>query len=51
MLDLLSHSKHSGEEVAELTDDEKRIISGLIEVINEEYHFKKNNNNLEVAND
>lgn len=44
VLNLSSHSKHSGEEVAELSDDEKRIISYFINEINEKYHFNKKNN-------
>lgn len=51
MLDLFSHSKHSGEEVAELTNDDKRILSYLMKEINSKYQFKKINTTSEDAND
>jgi len=51
MLDLFSHSKHSGEEAAELTNDEKRVLSYLMNQINIKYQFKKINTISEVAND
>ncbi|MCB8923132.1 MAG: AAA family ATPase [Ardenticatenaceae bacterium] len=42
IINISSHSKHAGEEVAELTDDDKRVLRFLINKINEkEYHFKQ----------
>lgn len=39
MINLFSHSKHAGEEVAELNDDDKRVLGYLVRQINEMYHF------------
>lgn len=40
MINLNSHSKHSAEEVAELNDDDKRVLGFLVEKITETYRFK-----------
>ncbi|MFA9394643.1 MAG: AAA family ATPase [Halodesulfovibrio sp.] len=42
IINISSHSKHAGEEVAELTDDDKRVLSYLVEQINEMYRFQSN---------
>ncbi|MGN0731432.1 MAG: hypothetical protein ACI4MA_05925 [Treponema sp.] len=41
MINILSHSKHAGEEVANLTEDDKRVLKYLIDNLNETYHFNK----------
>ncbi|WP_044480119.1 AAA family ATPase [Paenibacillus antibioticophila] len=41
MLDHNSHSKHSGEEIVELTNDDKNVLIHLTKQINEIYRFKK----------
>lgn len=41
MIDLNSHSRHSGEEIAELTEDDKRVLRYLLNQINEMYRFNK----------
>ncbi|PGD32247.1 AAA family ATPase [Bacillus wiedmannii] len=43
ILNLSSHSKHSGEEIVELTNDDKNVLRHLISEINEIYRFKKIN--------
>ncbi len=40
MINISSHSKHAGEEVTELTEDDKRVLSYLVRQINEMYRFK-----------
>jgi len=40
MINLFSHSKHSAEEVADLEDDDKRMLAFLVGKINETYRFK-----------
>lgn len=40
ILNLRSHSKHSGDEVAELSDEDKRVLTYLLKTINETYQFK-----------
>lgn len=40
ILNLYSHSKHAGEEVAELTEDDKRVLIYLMKQINDMYRFK-----------
>ncbi|WP_027720834.1 AAA family ATPase [Maridesulfovibrio zosterae] len=42
MINLFSHSKHAGDEVAELDDDDKRVLGYLVKQIHEMYHFKSN---------
>lgn len=41
IINISSHSKHAGEEVADITEDDKRVLSYLIKNINETYHFNK----------
>lgn len=43
ILDLSSHSKHSAEEIVELTNDDKNVLRHLISEVNEIYRFKKIN--------
>jgi wobble nucleotide-excising tRNase len=40
IINISSHSKYSGEEVTELTEDDKRVLSYLVRQINEMYRFK-----------
>ena len=40
MINLFSHSKHSAEEVADLDDDDKRMLGFLVGRINDTYRFK-----------
>jgi len=40
IINISSHSKHSGDEVAELSDDDKRVLDHLLKKINETYQFK-----------
>lgn len=40
IIDISSHSKHAGEEVAELTEDDKRVLSYLVKQFHEMYRFK-----------
>lgn len=40
IINISSHSKHAGEEVTELTEDDKRVLGYLIRQINEMYRFK-----------
>lgn len=37
ILNISSHSKHSGEEIAELTDDDKRVLGFVVKHINTNY--------------
>lgn len=46
MIDLFSHSKHSAEEVAELDDDDKRMLGFLVGRITPTYRFKTASNQL-----
>ena len=39
IINFSSHSKHSGEEVADLTEDDKRVLAYLVRQINEMYRF------------
>ncbi|WP_074554132.1 MULTISPECIES: AAA family ATPase [Bacillus cereus group] len=41
IINLSSHSKHSAEEIVELTNDDKNVLRHLISEINELYRFKK----------
>lgn len=43
IINLSSHSKHSAEEIIELTNDDKNVLRHLISEINEIYRFKKIN--------
>lgn len=40
IVNLSSHSKHSGEETTLMSDNEKRVLKGLIEHINTKYNFR-----------
>lgn len=40
IINISSHSKHAGEEVAELTEDDKRVLSYLVKQFHEMYRFK-----------
>lgn len=42
ILNLSSHSKHSGDEMAYLSDDDKRVIGYLMDTINNVYQFNEN---------
>lgn len=41
IINISSHSKHSGEEVASLTDDDKRVLGYLVKYLNETYGYWK----------
>ena len=41
IINISSHSKHAGEEVADLTEDDKRVLRYLVNEINSMYHFQK----------
>jgi wobble nucleotide-excising tRNase len=43
IINISSHSKHASEEVAELTEDDKRVLRYLVNDINSRYHFKLDN--------
>ncbi|BAH41690.1 anticodon nuclease [Brevibacillus brevis NBRC 100599] len=40
IVNISSHSKHSGDEVAELSDDDKRVLNYLLKGLKETYQFK-----------
>ncbi|MBC7877259.1 MAG: AAA family ATPase [Anaerolineales bacterium] len=40
IINISSHSKQAGEEVTELTEEDKRVLSYLVRQINETYRFK-----------
>ena len=42
IINLSSHSKFSGQEVAAMTDNDKRVLAFLVGRIKEVYHFKSN---------
>lgn len=42
MINLSSHSKHAGEEVVDLDENDKRVLGLLVREIGEIYHFKSN---------
>ena len=42
IINISSHSKHAGEEVVSLTDDDKRVLKYLVKEIRDMYRFKKN---------
>ena len=50
MINLFSHSKHAAEEVADLEEDDKRMLGFLVGKINETYRFKPEANQLPVTN-
>lgn len=41
IINISSHSKHAGEEVAELTEDDKRVLHYLVNEINTMYRFQQ----------
>lgn len=41
LVDISSHSKHSGEEVAELREDDKRVLDFLVKEIDKMYQFER----------
>lgn len=41
IVNISSHSKHAGEEVADLTDDDKRVLENLVAEINTMYRFQQ----------
>lgn len=43
IINIASHSKYSGEEVADLTEDDKRVLNYLVKNLDETYHFNKIN--------
>ncbi|EAD2624999.1 AAA family ATPase [Listeria monocytogenes] len=40
IVNISSHSKHSGDEIAELSDDDKRVLNYLLKGLKEKYHFR-----------
>ena len=40
IINISSHSKHSGEEISELTDDDKRVLEYLLNQIKANHQFK-----------
>ncbi len=45
VINISSHSKHAGEEVAELTEDDKRVLRYLVTEINTMYRFQQEDQN------
>jgi len=45
VINISSHSKHAGEEVAELTEDDKRVLRYLVTEINTMYRFQQEEQN------
>ncbi len=41
IINISSHSKYSEEEIADLTENDKRVLKFLLEQLNEKYNFKK----------
>ncbi len=41
IINISSHSKHSGEEVADLTEDDKRVLRYLVGKLNEMFRFQQ----------
>lgn len=48
IINLCSHGKHSGEETSLIDDNDKRVLSYLVNQIKSIYHFKDNNANGKV---
>lgn len=44
IINISSHSKHAGEEVAELTEDDKRVLAYLVRELNSMYRFYNSEN-------
>jgi hypothetical protein len=42
IINISSHSKHAGEEVVDLTENDKRVLAFLVGKVNETYRFKMN---------
>lgn len=42
IINISSHSKHAGEEVADLTEDDKRVLAYLVRQFNDMYRFGSN---------
>ncbi|EJR02581.1 hypothetical protein II5_04084 [Bacillus cereus MSX-A1] len=40
IINISSHSKHSGDEIAELLDDDKRVLNYLLKGLKEKFHFR-----------
>lgn len=55
ILNYSHHSKHSGEEIVYVNDNDKRVLEYLVKEITKNYHFKSNkkelDNNEELTND
>lgn len=45
IINISSHSKHGGEEVAGLTEDDKQLLKDLVDNLNKTYHFSQINKN------
>lgn len=43
IINISSHSKHAGEEVADLTEDDKQLFKDLVDNLNKTYHFNQIN--------
>lgn len=41
IINISSHSKHAGEEIAELTEDDKRVLRYLVDELNTKYRFQQ----------
>jgi len=41
IINISSHSKHAGEEVADLTEDDKRVLRYLVSEIKSNYRFQQ----------
>lgn len=41
IINISSHSKHAGEEVAQLNEDDKRVLKFLVNEFNKTYHFQQ----------
>ena len=50
IINLCSHGKYSGEETSIIDDNNKRVLSYLVNQIKKIYHFKDNRNNNNNAN-
>lgn len=51
IINISSHSKHSGEEIAELTEDDKRVLSYLVNELNSMYRFQSVTARQDTEND
>ena len=48
IINLSSHSKHSGEEVADLSEDDKRVLRYLVNELNNMYRFQQIESQVET---